>query len=119
MKAELKQKWIEALRSGQYKQCTEFLRRDDGHCAIGVLCDVSGEVRFDPPRPDQTNPGVYTATGPESGAAEYACQLIGGDDNYSAIIAMNDQDNLSFALIADWIETNIPAESDSTGASES
>jgi hypothetical protein len=38
----LKAKWIEALRSGEYQQTFGALRDNDGHCCLGVLCEVSG-----------------------------------------------------------------------------
>lgn len=35
--------WIEALRSGKYKQGTGRLRsNDDCYCCLGVLCEVAG-----------------------------------------------------------------------------
>jgi hypothetical protein len=41
----VKKKWIEALRSGMYDQSKLALRKEDGFCCLGVLCDVlSGEV---------------------------------------------------------------------------
>jgi hypothetical protein len=45
MKASIKKQWLEALRSGQYKQAKGFLRRLDrngnlGHCCLGVLCEL-------------------------------------------------------------------------------
>lgn len=40
MKPEIQQKWVTALRSGEYTQTTENLRRDDGYCCLGVLCDL-------------------------------------------------------------------------------
>ncbi len=36
----LKAKWIEALRSGKYKQGKGVLRYGDEFCCLGVLCDV-------------------------------------------------------------------------------
>ena len=48
MKIELKQKWLAALRSGEYKQCTGSLSgiaMDDsgvGYCCLGVLAKVAG-----------------------------------------------------------------------------
>lgn len=34
-------KLVAALRSGEYKQATLKLRRDEGYCCLGVACDVS------------------------------------------------------------------------------
>lgn len=34
-------KWVNALRSGEYKQTTGLLHNDYGYCCLGVLCDVS------------------------------------------------------------------------------
>lgn len=39
---ELVKKWVEALRSGKYKQGRSALRnRDNEFCCLGVLCDIS------------------------------------------------------------------------------
>lgn len=40
MNPEIKKRWVEALRSGKYKQTAGFLRDDFGFCCLGVLCDV-------------------------------------------------------------------------------
>lgn len=45
MDAELKAKWVEALRSEKYQQCTGVLRSNigegrAGYCCIGVLLDI-------------------------------------------------------------------------------
>jgi len=37
---EVKQKWVEALESGDYKQDTGCLRSSSGYCCLGVLCDL-------------------------------------------------------------------------------
>jgi hypothetical protein len=40
---ELKQRWLDALRSGKYKQGKGALRTGKDHfCCLGVLCDISG-----------------------------------------------------------------------------
>ena len=42
MNPEVKTKWLEALRSGKYKQGTGKLRStDDTFCCLGVLCDIA------------------------------------------------------------------------------
>lgn len=42
MDIEVKQKWVAALRSGEYKQARKQLRSDDssGYCCLGVLCEL-------------------------------------------------------------------------------
>lgn len=40
MNPEVKQKWIDALRSGKYEQGSEKLRSVTGYCCLGVLCDL-------------------------------------------------------------------------------
>lgn len=40
MNPEVKQKWIDALRSGNYEQGSEKLRTVNGYCCLGVLCDI-------------------------------------------------------------------------------
>lgn len=36
----IKQRWIEGLRSGAYKQTIGSLRDKHGFCCLGVLCDL-------------------------------------------------------------------------------
>lgn len=49
MKAEIKSKWLAALRSGEYAQTSQVLSRvEDGkrsYCCLGVLCEVMGAKR--------------------------------------------------------------------------
>ena len=50
MRKDLKKKWIEALRSGRFKQGKNALKTNDKHCCLGVLCEVviteAGIFRF-------------------------------------------------------------------------
>ena len=48
MKPEIAQRWVEALRSGEYKQGLSVLRRidesgngQDSYCCLGVLCEIA------------------------------------------------------------------------------
>lgn len=44
MNPEVKEKWLEALRSGRYKQGYSNLKNsDDQYCCLGVLCDLHGK----------------------------------------------------------------------------
>lgn len=40
MKHDIKQKWIEALTSGEYQQGHNHLQVGGGFCCLGVLCDL-------------------------------------------------------------------------------
>ena len=47
MNKEIADKWVEALRSGKYKQTSGFLCRvfpdgKESYCCLGVLCDILG-----------------------------------------------------------------------------
>jgi hypothetical protein len=39
--AEVKARWISALRSGEFPQSTGSLRNTDGLCCLGVLCEIA------------------------------------------------------------------------------
>ncbi len=45
MREVVKQKWVEALRSGKYKQGRSVLRSESGFCCLGVLCDIYHKTR--------------------------------------------------------------------------
>lgn len=46
MNPEIKTKWLEALRSGKYKQGKNFLRIEDRFCCLGVLCDIIDPTKW-------------------------------------------------------------------------
>jgi hypothetical protein len=43
MKPELKKRWTDALRSGEYKQTDNALQDRRGFCCLGVACEVFKE----------------------------------------------------------------------------
>jgi hypothetical protein len=40
MNSQIKQKWIDALKSGEYQQTNSYLHTEQGYCCLGVLCDI-------------------------------------------------------------------------------
>lgn len=50
MKREIAERWISALRSGEYKQTTDGVMRtgDDKFCVLGVLCDLHSQETNQP-----------------------------------------------------------------------
>ena len=45
MRPAVKERWLEALKSGKYQQGTEYLSKNGEFCCLGVLCDLYREVR--------------------------------------------------------------------------
>jgi hypothetical protein len=46
---EVRQRWLDALRSGKYEQATHVLRtEDDKYCCLGVLCEVIDPEGWNP-----------------------------------------------------------------------
>lgn len=96
MDQTLKAKWIEALRSGEYKQTQHKLKDNIGFCCLGVLCDLQGadfdaiEMRFGT-LSLSTNPSEY----------------IGDLGEHSSKLSMMNDDGKSFTEIADYIEANL------------
>jgi hypothetical protein len=109
MNAVIKQRWLAALRSGEYKQGQHALRSDDGderrYCCLGVLCDLidpTGWMSAPPGMPVPYRHGIATGmptydilepTELPSAAAQKLAQ-------------MND-DGRSFEEISNWIEVNV------------
>jgi hypothetical protein len=46
MKKEVAEKWVKALRSGDYKQGRGSLKGRGRYCCLGVLCDLSEQGVF-------------------------------------------------------------------------
>jgi hypothetical protein len=40
MKPDIKQKWVNDLKSGEYKKGKGYLHKEDTYCCLGVLCDL-------------------------------------------------------------------------------
>jgi len=59
MKQEIKQRWIDALRSGEYPQTMGKLRDEGGYCCLGVLCELAVEDGIIAP-PTQAAQGWWT-----------------------------------------------------------
>lgn len=118
MNAELKAKWVAALRSGNYEQGWGLLRGvTDKYCCLGVACDISGQgqwIKRYEGGSDAINMYGYTT---ETGNSYYnlVVDLRAYFDIPAAqvkvLIQMNDGRHIdgkkTFAEIADWIEQNL------------
>lgn len=102
----MKQKWIEALRSGKYKQAYGWLKCDEGYCCLGVLCEIHPNVEFI----EKNGMTGFSYKG------EFMYGLLShhfvediklGLDDMRALSTMNDLRGKTFDEIADWIEKNV------------
>lgn len=101
MDSAIKAKWVAALRSGKYQQGQNYLRHDGEYCCLGVLCDL-----IDPAAWKQTGEGKSEWHGARSLFPLEAAARI-GIGRHIHLLTMNDEENKSFAEIADWIEQNL------------
>jgi hypothetical protein len=95
MDTEVKRKWIEALRSGDFKQWRGALVATDGHdrwlCCLGVGFCIA--------KPDKDVGASWT---------DEAAEAIGLTvEQREILVSMNDSEKRSFAEIADYIEANL------------
>jgi hypothetical protein len=108
MNSQVKQLWVEALRSGLYKQGIGVLRNTENeYCCLGVLCDIYDDQGW-----GQPNDYMYPYFGSEGflplKVQEWAGitnegQLISAEDH--TLVHFNDTGS-SFTEIADFIEEN-------------
>lgn len=106
MDAELKQKWITALRSGDYQQASGQLRNQHAEfCCLGVLAQISGACVWDDAGDAFVN-GVRASMEDEYYLfPEFASLDL---ETQKHLATMNDNGR-TFAEIADWVEKNVPS----------
>lgn len=133
---EVIKKWVEALRSGEYKQTTGKLHRvtlnenlpeePPGMCCLGVLCDLAAKagvvtrvvdgmlMRYD----GETHvlPPVvrdWAGLGFDNPYVKYEVYFEDGPAAaYDPVSVLNDDHRLGFSEIADAIEATYLAKSD-------
>jgi hypothetical protein len=111
MDAEVKRKWVDALRSGDYEQGMNRLRRGNRYCCLGVLCSVAipGEWRRDHSRTEGDDVFIFRTP---DGDVEYSISDNSGiltgigltEPQEADLITMNDKQDADFNKIADYIE---------------
>lgn len=98
-------KWVDALRSGEYKQTRKRLRDSYGFCCLGVACDVaikSGVVMDVRRRNTETGHVLYFDN--ESGFPPKLVLEWLGLKTVAQLMALNDHKGYNFNQIADFIE---------------
>lgn len=119
----IKQRWLTALRSGEYPQITGVLHNDEGFCCLGVLSELAhkdGVVTR-----TRTNDDYY-AYGSEKAAGVLPAEVINwagleepvpvvlltlrqdaGDEVVYGLADLNDGEGWTFDEIADVIEEQL------------
>lgn len=113
------QRWVNALRSGEYRQTDGALQNDSGFCCLGVLCDLAvKDGVIPPPRvddetevtlyggPDEladhelppTSVHVWSGLNPKT---TYVIPELGLEET---LYGLNDDRGFDFRQIADVIE---------------
>ena len=116
MDKELKQAWVTALRSGEYKQgYGGFKSNNETYCCLGVLCDVLAKQDkgyWDSHHLiDYYIPFIYTEDNNQTcntaKLRESTMYSIEFPLNIQSILMdMNDRERASFQRIADFIDIN-------------
>lgn len=106
MNSQIKQKWIDALRSGEYEQDKCSLKTPKGFCCLGVLTDLYLKEKN---KDWETSEKGYTFGGNEGSLHN---EVISWCDFPNAnkegiLIEMNDDFGRNFQEIADYIEENL------------
>lgn len=110
MDQEVKARWVEALRSGKYKQGQGSLHNDeDEFCCLGVLCEIQNvpSKRFDEYSEayEYTFSELETKYVSETQIPDGYCEI--SPETMKALIQLNDDDEETFYEIADYIEETL------------
>lgn len=123
MNQYVKNKWIIALRSGEYKQTCERLRYKDSYCCLGVLTDLydkyiqndNHEWYEEDGKYGYVSDGcIFEATLPESvmkWAGLKECNPTVREERMglpiTSLAYLNDNEDLDFNQLADIIEAQL------------
>ncbi len=111
MNVEVKAKWLEALRSGKYKQGRLYLKTDDAFCCLGILCDIYGKDGWTPDF-DKNNVGIYLGKKHNLPVAVIDWSGLNSpnphisDNEFPSLAELNDNGG-TFETIADIIEKQL------------
>lgn len=103
------QAWVDALRSGKYKQTKGALQKGNSYCCLGVACDVA----------EKHGVYIHTSCGEIEGGSlsgqsnvrdwlqiRHSFGAVYSDISNETLTRMNDTFDKSFSEIADFIEAN-------------
>jgi hypothetical protein len=111
MRQDVKDKWVEALNSGKYRQIQGFLATNDGgRCAVGVLADIAAEAGIVVRSSRPLGNGARQCLTYDKLAFSLPVAALKWADitekDTNVIMDMNDV-GTSFQFIANWIKENL------------
>lgn len=102
MEKSIKNKWIKALKSGEYRQARGKLKRGSRMCCLGVLCDIID------PKGWKKNTFYFKDTYNNGSLSDSVLSYSKlEEEEMNHCIIMNDEDKLSFEEIAKYIKENL------------
>lgn len=122
MNPEIKKLWVEALRSGEYKQGKGYLKDVTGdepaYCCLGVLTDLCAKERglrwgrteyFDGRKVQEFHDTKYFLPRPvrEWSGLGIEAPIVAFDGAHLSLVKLNDTREASFTKIADAIEASL------------
>ena len=108
-----KSKWLEALRSGKYRQTNGTLRLttpggNHRFCCLGVACNIVSNRRWKPVGwTANTHGDMYCGWDDHDSSEINSLPFLEDPDTLQALVQLNDDCQASFLDIADWIEKNL------------
>lgn len=96
---KLKDKWVTALRSGEYTQGRGGLRINDTFCCLGVLCDLIDPTKWTSYTNNHRLHYLY-----DGGALFPPKNLALSDNIMNKLTVLNDSEECDFNAIANRIE---------------
>lgn len=105
MKKEWADKWVKALRSGEYKQGTGKLQQGENYCCLGVLCKILPKELVELSPKKKHIKGIYLPKKVKNYVQLYDKQgTFTSFGRQNSLSNLNDIDLKTFEEIADIIE---------------
>lgn len=109
MNAEIKQRWLDALRSGKYRQGSRVLRSESNkYCCLGILCELVDPAGWRPtPVPSLSGMAYEYITGGSHNVSMPSIRTLESAELEPEIaekLARLNDDGMSFSDIAKYIE---------------
>jgi hypothetical protein len=107
MNKELKERWVAALRSGDYPQTQNELCNSEGYCCLGVLCDIVDNTKWKNSEDGVISYDFGDSQHNEFPAIRWLVNVSLGYVTAQYLSTLNDEKHYDFHDIAQWITDNV------------